>query len=68
MVSFNNKKDCAAFLKTKRQQGFISDKTWDKILTIWNKCSSDEEYKNLASGVYKNIALANGIIPLSYFN
>ena len=43
MPSLSSKKECANFLLTKRAQGFISDKTWNKILESWRKCSSLEE-------------------------
>ena len=67
MPSLSSKKECANFLLTKRAQGFISDKTWNKIFESWRKCSSLEEYISLTKAIFKQIALANRIYPVSYF-
>ena len=32
MPNFKTKQECAAFLLTKKNQGFISSPTWNKIL------------------------------------
>ena len=65
---FTSKQDCANFLLTKRDQGFISDSTWKKICQFWRDCTSLEEYINLAKRVYVAIAHRNRILPMSYFN
>ena len=67
MPNFKTKQECAAFLLTKKNQGFISSPTWNKILESWRKCTSLEEYISLTKAVFKQIALANRIYPVSYF-
>lgn len=65
--SFSEIDHCRRFLNTKRSQGFISNKTWDKIKDAWHQASSDEDRIDLTRSVYRSIAVANGIYPLGYF-
>lgn len=66
MVRLTTKQDCANFLKTKKAQGFISEPTWKSIQEEWSDCSSLEEHIALTKAVFKQIAFANRIIPMSY--
>ena len=67
MPSFKTKAECVDFINTKRAQGFISNSTWDLLKKKWKQCTTQEEYTELAKSVYKAIAIANGIIPFSYY-
>lgn len=63
-----SKESAAAFLISKKRQGFISAKTWNEIKKKWQECKSENDYIQLAKAIYIRIAVANGIYPLSYFN
>lgn len=62
MPYLNSKAACASFLITKKQQGFISNKSWKVIQEDWRRCSCLDDYINLAKAVYIKIAEANGLL------
>lgn len=68
MIDLSSSESCKRFLNTKRSQGFISDKTWSEIKDRWINSSSLEDKVNLTKAVYKAIAIANRIYPISYFS
>lgn len=67
MPCFNSKAECVNFINTKRAQGFISNSTWVLLKKKWRQCTTQKEYTDLAISVYNAIAIANGIIPASYY-